>query len=82
MYSKSDLYGLWLGFRGQHDEVRVLQDFALCSKQEAEALIAEFELHLECSTLDGDHRGKADQTKTVYTTPKKKRGRPPKAKKM
>lgn len=58
MYSKSDLYGLWLGFRGQHDEVRVLQDFALCSKQEAEALIAEFELHLECSTLDGDHRGK------------------------
>lgn len=78
MYSKSDLYGLWLGFRGQHDEVRILQDFALCSKQEAEALIAEFELHLECSTLDGDHRGKAHRGEVEYIVPKKKRGRPPK----
>lgn len=78
MYSKSDLYGLWLGFRGQHDEVRILQDFALCRKQEAEALIAEFELHLECSTLDGDHRGKAHRGEVEYIVPKKKRGRPPK----
>ena len=80
IYSKDDLFTLWLSFRGQHDEVRVLQDFALCNKQEAEALIAEFELHLECSTLDGSHRGKEHREDVQYCATKKRWGRPPKTK--
>lgn len=57
-YSKSELYGLWQGFRGQSNEVQMLMDFATCSKDEAQALIDDFETRLEVETLDGDHRGK------------------------
>ena len=58
IYSKDDLFTLWLNFRGQHDELRMMQDFALCDQKEAQALIADFETRLECATIDGDHRGK------------------------
>lgn len=71
IYSKDDLFTLWLNFRGQHDELRMMQDFALCGKQEAEALIAEFELRFECSTLDGSHRGKEDRGAVEYGKPTK-----------
>ena len=80
IYSKDDLFTLWLNFRGQHDELRMMQDFALCGKQEAEALIAEFELLFECSTLDGSHRGKEHREDVQYCATKKRRGRPPKTK--
>lgn len=77
-YSQSELYGLWQGFREQSNEVQMLMDFAVCSKEEAQALIADFETRLECATIDGDHRGKAHRNEIEYIVPKKKRGRPPK----
>ena len=57
-YSRDELFGLWQGFRGQNNEMRMLMDFAVCNKAEAQALIDDFETRLECSVLDGDHRGK------------------------
>ena len=43
-YRPEELYILWRdNFRGQHDEVRVMMDFALCNRATAKALIAEFE---------------------------------------
>ena len=56
----------------------MLMDFALCSRQEAENIIADFEVRLECATLDSAHRGKSDWDKAEYVVPRKKRGRPPK----
>ena len=57
-YSRDELFGLWMGFRGQSNEAQMLMDFALCDHKEAQALIADFETRLECATIDGDHRGK------------------------
>lgn len=57
-YSKSELYGFWKLFKDQHDAVRVLQDFALCDKAEAKALIAEFEARNAAELLNLVHRGK------------------------
>ena len=57
-YSRDEIFGLWQGFRGQNNEMRMLMDFAVCNKAEAQALIDDFETRLECSVLDGDHRGK------------------------
>ena len=42
-YSKAELFELWTYFRGQSNAVHIMQDFALCSKTEARALIDEFE---------------------------------------
>ena len=39
----------------------MMQDFALCSREEAQALIDEFEIMQESRALDGEHRGKADR---------------------
>lgn len=61
VYSKAELYELWTFFAGQHDEIQMMADFALCSREEAEALIDEFEITYEAHTLDGEHRGKADR---------------------
>ena len=61
VYSKAELYELWTFFAGQHDEVQMMMDFALCSREEAEALIREFEIIYEAHALDGEHRGKADR---------------------
>lgn len=58
VYSKDDLFTLWLNFRGQSNELQMMQDFGLCSKDEAQKLINEFETRMEVETLDGDHRGK------------------------
>ena len=80
VYSKDDLFTLWLNFRGQHDEVRMLQDFALCGQKEAQDLIDGFELRLEVEMLDGSHRGKADRGAVQYCVANKRRGRPPKTK--
>ena len=77
-YSRDELFGLWQGFRGQNNEMRMLMDFAVCNKAEAQALVDDFETRLECSVLDGDHRGKAHRGEVEYIVPKKKRGRPPK----
>ena len=75
-YSKSELFGLWQGFRGQTNELRMMQDFALCDQKEAQALIDDFETRLECSVLDGDHRGKAHRGEVQYCVAKRRRGRP------
>lgn len=60
-YTKSELFALWTFFSGQRDEVQMMQDFALCSREEAQALIDEFEIMQESRALDGEHRGKADR---------------------
>ena len=78
VYSRDDLYTLWMNFRGQSNELQMMQDFGLCSKDEAQKLINEFETRMEVETLDGDHRGKAHRGEVEYIVPKKKRGRPPK----
>ena len=78
VYSKDDLFTLWLNFRGQSNELQMMSDFALCDKAEAQAIVDEFETRLEVETLDGDHRGKAHRGEVEYIVPKKKRGRPPK----
>lgn len=59
VYSKAELYELWTFFAGQHDEVQMMMDFALCNREEAQALIAEFEIVYEAHALDGEQRGKA-----------------------
>ena len=76
VYSKDDLFTLWLNFRGQSNELQMMSDFALCDKAEAQAIVDEFETRLEVETLDGDHRGKAHRGEVEYIVPKKKRGRP------
>lgn len=78
VYSRDDLYTLWMNFRGQSNELQMMQDFGLCSKDEAQKLINEFETRMEVETLDGDHRGKAHRGEVEYIVPKKKRSRPPK----
>lgn len=78
VYSRDDLYTLWMNFRGQSNELQMMEDFGLCSKDEAQKLINEFETRMEVETLDGDHRGKAHRGEVEYIVPKKKRGRPPK----
>ena len=58
-YSKLELYEMWRdNFRDQHDEVRVLMDFALCDKPTAKALIREFETRHAAELLNMEHRGK------------------------
>lgn len=58
-YSREELYILWRdGFQGQHDETRVLMDFALCDRAEAKALIADFEARNAAELLNLVHRGK------------------------
>ena len=42
-YTKDELFDLWRGFKGQNDEVRMMMDFGLCSKDEAKELIREFQ---------------------------------------
>lgn len=76
VYSRDDLYVLWMNFRGQPNETQMLMDFALCDHKEAQALIDDFEMRCECATIDGDHRGKAHRGEVEYIVPKKKRGRP------
>lgn len=57
-YSEAELFELWRGFREQHDAARILQDFALCNKTEAKALIANFEARHAGELLDCVNRGK------------------------
>ena len=51
VYSKAELYELWTFFAGQHDEAQMMADFALCSREEAQALIDEFEIICEAHAL-------------------------------
>lgn len=58
-YSKLELYEMWRdNFRGQHDQVRVLMDFALCSKPEARSMIKDFETRHAAELLNMENRGK------------------------
>lgn len=75
-YSRDELFGLWMGFRGQTNELQMLMDFALCDEAEAQALIDDFETRFECATIDGDHRGKAHRGEVEYCVAKRRRGRP------
>lgn len=60
-YSKLELYEMWRdNFSGQHDEARVLMDFALCDKAAAKALIVEFETRHTAELLNLEHRGKSE----------------------
>ena len=76
VYSRDDLYVLWMNFRGQPNETQMLMDFALCDHKEAQALIDDFEMRCECATIDGDHRGKAHRGEVQYCVAKRRRGRP------
>lgn len=71
VYSKDDLFTLWLNFRGQSNELQMMSDFALCDKAKAQAIVDEFETRLEVETLDGDHRGKEDRGAVEYGKPTK-----------
>ena len=71
VYSRDDLYTLWMNFRGQSNELQMMEDFGLCSKDEAQKLINEFETRMEVETLDGDHRGKEDRGAVEYGKPTK-----------
>ena len=42
VYSKDDLFTLWLNFRGQSHELQLMSDFALCATAEAQAIVDEF----------------------------------------
>lgn len=75
-YSRDELFGLWMGFRGQSNEAQMLMDFALCDHKGAQALIDDFETRFECATIDGDHRGKAHRGEVQYCVAKRRRGRP------
>lgn len=57
-YAKYELYSFWKLFKDQHDAVRVLQDFALCDKATAKAMIADFEARHAAELLNMEHRGK------------------------
>lgn len=58
-YSREELYILWRdGFQGQHDETRVLMDFALCDRAEAENLLLDFETRHAAELLNMEYRGK------------------------
>lgn len=60
-YSEPELYEMWRdNFRGQHDEVRVLMDFALCDKATAKALLRDFEATYSAQLLNLEHRGKTE----------------------
>lgn len=71
VYSRDDLYTLWMNFRGQSNELQMMEDFGLCSKDEAQKLVNEFETRMEVETLDGDHRGKEDRGAVEYGKPTK-----------
>lgn len=47
-------------FRGQHDEVRVLQGFSLLDRAEAKALLRDFEATYSAQLLNLEHRGKTE----------------------
>ena len=55
----------------------MLMDFATCSKDEAQALIDDFETRLEVETLDGDHRGKEFRVEYGKPTKPKKTAKAP-----
>lgn len=58
-YSREELYILWRdGFQGQHDETRVLMDFALCDRAEAKTLLRDFETRHAAELLNMANRGK------------------------
>lgn len=56
-YSAEELYSLWLNFRGEHDALRILMDFAVCDKGTAKTMIAEFEARHEAQLLNMENRG-------------------------
>lgn len=59
VYSLSELYEMWRdNFRGQHDEVRMLMDFALCNRATAKELLREFETRHAAELLNMEYRGK------------------------
>ncbi len=57
-YTREELFTLWRGFREEHDATRILMDFALCSKNQAQILIDDFEVRYESQLLNLEQRGK------------------------
>ena len=65
VYSKQELYELWLVFRDNPNAVQMLSDFIGRgdNRQRATELIQEFEIRAEASSLTAAMRGKADRTR-------------------
>lgn len=65
VYSKQELYELWLVFRDNPNAVQMLSDFIGRgdNRQRATELIQEFEIRAEASSLNAAMRGKADRTR-------------------
>ena len=51
-YERNELFELWVRFRNERDAAETLSDFMNGTKEEAEKLIAEFEIRYMGNTLD------------------------------
>ena len=60
-YTKDELYSLWTGFREQPGAAKLLSEFALCNREEAQRMIAGFEISFAAQALGSDGRGKEDR---------------------
>lgn len=58
LYSIRELYGIWLHFCDDPDEVSILSDFSLLPPRRAAALSAEFHTWRESDRLSYADRGK------------------------
>ena len=65
VYSKQELYELWLVFRDNPNAVQMLSDFIGRgdNRQRAAELIQEFEIRAEANSLNSAMRGKSDRTR-------------------
>lgn len=61
VYTMPELYELWFVFKDAEDAAKILSDFALCDKKQAQELIREFEITHRTRQLDCNSRGKADR---------------------
>lgn len=59
-YTRDELFSLWKGFRTEHDAWKILMDFSLLNKKEAQALIDDFEATYSAQLLNLEHRGKTE----------------------
>lgn len=60
-YTRLELYEMWLGFRENEHADKILSDFAVCSRREAQEMIDGFELSLEAQMLGTENRGKKER---------------------
>ena len=65
VYTRQELYELWLKFRDNSDAVQILSDFIGRgdNRKLATELIRDFEIKAEASNLNSAMRGKADRAR-------------------